>query len=533
MIRQITTNSLNSLGNTEKPQNNQPNFKGLEGLGTVVLSGIQQLEAQPMYNVAAVDLATAIIPRTVVESQTNAYAGLEALRRESSGLIINCLIPGFIVAGIAKLAQGKIMGEGSEMSKCWANQETIEKIAHYWAKADDSAVERMGKVVAKEGKEARAYNALKDLLADVKGADGEAIKSFEKSRFNDSVNQIIKNTFDEKYTDENISAVNKACSKIIKKTHASEHVHIGTVGKEFHGQDLGSVIKNAPYILRELSNGELKGKTVEEFSKEFAKKATSLVKMKSILGLGVIIPLALAAQPINRWITAKTSGKKGAPIYNDFEKTQAKELSPKEKSALFKQKLISVSSIIGVSLLSIGKNPLKASTWKNVTQFKGIFPSMDQARLISTATFASRMASSEDKNDLREATVRDIATFSAFYFLGDYVAKAIATGLQRTKLCKDNGIILINQLKPKPNSGNIFKRFAHWTKDTALKSSDELTGATPEIIKKAKNLRAACQLGNIGFSLLALGLFIPLWNRHQTNKKHQAELKAKTASKQK
>ena len=69
---------------------------------------------------------------------------------------------------------------------------------------------------------------------------------------------------------------------------------------------------------------------------------------------------------------------------------------------------------------------------KNIFQFKGIFPTMDQARIISTATFASRMGASEDKNELREATVRDIATFSSFYFLGDYVAKGIATLLEHS-----------------------------------------------------------------------------------------------------
>ena len=34
-------------------------------------------------------------------------------------------------------------------------------------------------------------------------------------------------------------------------------------------------------------------------------------------------------------------------------------------------------------------------------------------------------------------------------------------------------------------------------------------------------MRSVCQLGNLGFSLIALGLFIPLINRVQTNKKEQ------------
>jgi len=48
--------------------------------------------------------------------------------------------------------------------------------------------------------------------------------------------------------------------------------------------------------------------------------------------------------------------------------------------------------------------------------------------------------------------------------------------------------------------------------------------------KTAKNLRSVCQVGNIAFSLLALGVFIPLYTRTQTNKKREAELKALAAS---
>ena len=155
-------------------------------------------------------------------------------------------------------------------------------------------------------------------------------------------------------------------------------------------------------------------------------------------------------------------------------------------------------------------------------QFKGLFPTMDQARIISTATFASRMGAAEDKNELREATVRDIATFASFYFLGDYVAKGIATFLEK----KNKDVHLINTLqKPKENA-NILEKFWHWAKHTSIKSSDELVTA------KDKKLRTICQIGNIVFSLLALGVFIPLYTRAKTNKKHAEELAKMNANTQ-
>ena len=121
-------------------------------------------------------------------------------------------------------------------------------------------------------------------------------------------------------------------------------------------------------------------------------------------------------------------------------------------------------------------------------EFKGIFPTMDQARIISTTTFASRMGAAQDKNDLREATLRDITTFSALYFLGDYVAKGMATVMQ--KVTKQT---LLNDLKPlEDGEKNVFKKIAHWTKNTALKSSEELVTKEEFLDDKAKILVKKC-----------------------------------------
>ena len=48
----------------------------------------------------------------------------------------------------------------------------------------------------------------------------------------------------------------------------------------------------------------------------------------------------------------------GQRIYDDFGKEQNEEVRKKSQEGLFKQKLISISSMIGVSLLSMMKKPL-------------------------------------------------------------------------------------------------------------------------------------------------------------------------------
>ncbi|MDE6138369.1 MAG: hypothetical protein K2F57_02735, partial [Candidatus Gastranaerophilales bacterium] len=161
-------------------------------------------------------------------------------------------------------------------------------------------------------------------------------------------------------------------------------------------------------------------------------------------------------------------------------------------------------------------------------QFKNIFPTMDQARIISAATFSSRLAAAEDSNELKENTIRDIATFSSFYFLGDYAAKGIATYLENHN--KD-GIKLINRLKAPKEGANALEKFWNWAKHTKMKSTDELGAIANEAMKtKAKNLRALCQFGNLAFSLISLGVFIPLYTRTQTNKKNHLNAQSPTQS---
>ena len=118
---------------------------------------VQQCEKHPMINVTVLDLATAIIPRTLVETfavpkdtnpkkdenqenkrhKINLLAGMEAFRRESSGLIVNCLIPGYIVYGIASGLNKFVPAlmkpfNKSNLAGNWADTNTIEKITHYY-----------------------------------------------------------------------------------------------------------------------------------------------------------------------------------------------------------------------------------------------------------------------------------------------------------------------------------------------------------------------------------------------------------------
>ncbi len=488
MISKISSVENRNYTPNRDAKNQQPAFNGL---GDAILRGIQLCEENPMLNVSVLDLSTAIIPRTVIETkESNGYAGMEAFRRESSGLIVNCLLPSFIVMGVAALLQKFGIVKGVKgMSNVWANEESLKTVQKYLSNAAGKGTQRL-------------ESAMTSFVNDLTGIDGNTKKAFKDF----DLKSGIKMAAESAVSDNGKKLFKQGYLDIAGKTHMTEHLELN--GKVL-SKNLKGYLEDFVKVHKAIEKNGVK--TTEDLSK-FINKSIKLVNWKSFAGLGVILPLAISMQPLNRWLTARHSGVKGAPIYKDFGKTpEQAELTPKEKAALLKQKFISVGSMLGVMLVSMG---LKLPS-KQMLQFKGIFPTMDQARLISTATFASRMMSSEDKNELREATIRDIATFSSLYFLGDYAAKGVATLIEKIK----PDVKLLNRLKDTPKDANVMKKFWHWVKDVSLKSSDEVVGKT------AKNLRSVCQLGNLAFSLLALGLFIPLYTRTQTNKKHEAELK--------
>lgn len=525
---------LGSVKNNRTPKYVSQKNKGqtsFTGLGSLALKGIQKCEESPMINVAVLDLSTAILPRTFFETfigskkkdesgnetherKLNIMGGFEAFRREGSGLLINCMIPSFIVMGAAKLLNRPIMGafNKSNLTRSWANGDTINCVSKYYKNAQGAS------------KEDRVFSTLKSMFDDIEGVDGDigkgGLKKFKEIFANDEeytnhLRRMAKNIVSEKpekgYTTE-------MYKYLVRKSGIAENIKFSK-DSGFFSSSLGHLCDSVGDVLHGASKEGILTPNANITANEgnfvkYLSKAKHLVNAKSIAGLGMIIPLAVAAQPINRWITHKLSGKKGAPIYNDDKE---RILTPEEKKQLTARKFIDVPLMWGVAALSM----LMDRPSLKMFQFKNIFPTMDQARIISAATFSSRLAAAEDKNELHENTIRDIATFSSFYFLGDYAAKGIATFLEKHN--KD-GIKLINRLKDANPNDNIMKKFWNWAKHTKMKSTDELSAISNEALRtKAKNLRAVCQAGNLAFSLLSLGIFIPLYTRTQTNKKEKMQ----------
>ena len=497
----------NNIRETNKNAGSQQSFKGIP---------------PEIINVSIIDLATAILPRTWVDAKTNGFAAAETFRRESSGLIVNCLIPGFIVYGVAKLLE-LVNPKDKGMASKWANEDAITTLNKHF-------------VEAKGGSRSFTNKLLNDISV-LNGSEWKPLKGINLENERMEFARTMANKLATKK--EKAAAVSNLEKKVLEKTGASKHIKIA--GKIYHadlhtllrdamdvGQDFLEHKRNAiKEVAKDFKSAKLSGsrsqavaKAVQKELSGYFKESKKFINKKSFLGLAIVIPLAASMQSINRWITRKTSGQEGAPIYKDFGTQKKKrQMESKEKTSFWLQKIGAAALMAGVAYASLKDKSSLSNILKGL-QFTKNMPTMDQCRWIATSTFASRMLASEDKNELHEVTWRDIATFCSLYFLGDYVAKGVGYLIQNV-----TKIPLLNYTKNAPKKSNnaivdFGNKLAHWAGGTELKTFSEAA----KVSKQAKGLRYVCEGASLGFSMLILGMLVPWYVRKQTERKVRQEM---------
>ena len=542
-------NIVKKQNNKQRNNKNNPAFNGgVDTAFNLLDSAFKVLDKNAMVQVAFVDSVATDIPRTLVDLKTGLAAALETARREFSGLIVNCLLPSFIVMGAAKLLPKKDNLADTNVVKSWANGDVIEKLSGVYNKAQT--------VNPKDATKTYVESAISSL----EGLDGKAwVKYSDKAdtpEFKEAVQSLTEAIFKPakerkgllKTAQEKLSSVTKAES-ILRFDGKSQSnleetlrdvVDMGSKFNKVKEKTLSTLGKTADDIM----NPEVAEK-IEGSIKDYSKSLNSFVTKKSLIGLGVVIALAVSIQKINRAITKKQFNAEGAPIYKDFgKKDTTQKMDENQKKKFFGKKLLAAGGMFGMAALSMMKKPSLG-----MFQFSNIFPTLDQCRWIASSTFASRMLSAEDENELRESTVRDIASFAGLYFLGDYVKKGVASAFEAlsktengAKLLGEN-VVLLNRKKEiaKPvlkegasllekagsQIGYRAKQFGNWIKNTDLKTAAEVAST------KTRNLRNVCRVADIAFSIVMLGILLPKYNRKVTEKKVaaaklQEEQQAKT-----
>lgn len=534
--------------NVQKNAKNNPSFNGGVDVAFNLLDkGFQVLDKNAMIQVAFVDSVATDIPRTLVDLKTGLAAALETMRREFSGLIVNCLLPGFIVKGVAKALPKPEELKGTNVVNSWANGDVIKKLSGAYNKAQVDSPKEITK----------AY--VQNALTSLEGLDGKTwVKYADKAEtpeFKEAV-EIVADAISKpakerkgllKTAQTKLASVTKAESilKFNGKSQANleetlrDVVDMGAKFNKVKDRTLSTLGKTAD----DIANPEVADK-VNNAIKGYSKSLEGIVNKKSLIGLALVIGLAVSIQKINRAITKKQFNAEGAPIYKDFgKKDTTQKMDEKQKKKFFGKKLLAAGGMFAMAGLSMMKKPTLG-----MFQFSNIFPTLDQCRWIASSTFASRMLSAEDENELRESTVRDIASFAGLYFLGDYVKKGVASGFEAlsktkkgAKLLGEN-VVLLNRKKEikKPvlkegasllekagaQVGFRAKQFGNWIKNTDLKTAAEVATI------KNRNLRNVCRVADIAFSIVMLGILLPRYNRKVTEKKvAAAKLKEEQQSK--
>ena len=502
--------------------------QSFKGASDVLLNATNKLfvalDKNAIVQVAAVDIGTAIGPRTIYDLQTSLAAALETFRREVSGLIVNCIAPGYIV----KYCVAEFLNKPKELKdtnvvNSWVNSKSIDELKELYKNAHKSGTSDTTKTYVKSA------------LKSIKGLNGTKWISYSEkansSEFESAIDDISKAILNQ--GKEQSKLLKSAKEKLAELTKAESIIKFN--GKPFANleetirdiADLGVKFNTVENKLRKDLNGKITNEELASAIDKYSNSLKSFVTKKSLIGLGIVMIIAASMQTINRAITRKQFNTEGAPIYKDFgKKDTTQKMDEKQKQEFFLHKIMAAAGMFGLAGLSMMKKPTI-----NMFQFSGIFPTLDQCRWIASATFASRMLASEDENELRETTVRDMVSFSGLYFLGDYAKKAAASFFEmfsRTKIGKKmigEEVVLLNRKKTvkKPNKkGKInisslmkyrMQQFTNWIKNTDLKSSNEV------ISQKVRNIRNICRLFDLAFALALLGIALPVYNRHVTEAK--------------
>ena len=502
-------------------QGKNPNFTG--GF-EVASSALRFLDTNQAWGANAVDLCSMVIPRTTVDFiNRGPEAGTETARRESMGTFNHSMVGVYGTAAGLALASMFNKRYGIRADKIFANDQTVDILAKYWAEArqasDDPKV-YVKNYADKIADNIQFFNTSAETETGYVKLSHDAKEEFSRAlsdKLLNSDSKTIEKEF-QKYLHSLLVSDTGAETKVVLEGHSikadnSLKTLIGNVynvSKTFFEKGVDEVFK---------ANGA---------ENKFVKGLKSLNLRRSVLGLGIATAIGMSTQPINMYLTKKKTGSDG------FVGVPGRE---KDNSGSFKMLKTSAAAAFALGALStITTNPKK---FLNKIQFQGMTPTISQLKMVYGLTIASRLLSARDKDELRESAVKDSLGFLNLLVLGTLVTKGIARTFDKS---------LVNVTKE--NSKNFFK----WLTGSSLKTRDEVLysalktqgvktvkdgKAIPfkELIKLAdKETKGKLRVLNIAqvagylYSGLVLGVGVPKLNIYMTNKS-EAKRKAKLAAK--
>lgn len=486
-IQNINQQQLNN-----KKNNNQPQFKGL---GDLAVQGLRFLDTNQAWGATAVDFTCMVAPRTMTDFTRGADAGMETLRREASGTVNHALIG---------LGYGAFAGWA--LSFALNNKYGIKAQKIF---ADSNAVDILGKHrydVLKSENDITEY--ANKVSGSISAKDGQTfLKPEAQKQFSEILAKDITTPAKE----------NKALLNNI--LHSEGLVQDGKVMLKSSEKQVLAPVGDIIDSVRSMSGALFKDKVTESFKSAsnlenvgFLKAIKNFGMKRSLLGLAIGSAVGCCIQPLNIYLTKKKTGSDG------FVGVEGRE---KDKSFGFKALKAGVAAAFGAGVYGlITKNGKTSEFLKNI-QYKSLFPTIPQFMLVYGLTIMSRFMAARDKDELREATVKDTLGFLSWLVLGNFVAKGTLKALDKNLVGQTRDEVLHKALK---------KAGISTIKDGKALSFKEMLANLPKSDAARKSLRHLniAQLAGYAFSGIVLGIGIPKLNIYMTKKSEQKRAQHRT-----
>ena len=472
--------------NQQQNLNNQPRFTGVADAGVQLL---RFLDTNQAWGATAVDFSCMVAPRTITDFTRGPQAGVETFRREASGTINHAAV-GLVYGPLAGLLLAAALN-----GKYGIKAQNIF--------ADSDAVDILSKLrfdVLKSDSTDNIIDYSRQVASSISTKDAKKFLSEDaKEKFAQTLAKEIKNPAKE----------NKAMLKNIVLSDLGEEANILLKsGKKEVKTSLNDIVDN----VTSMSKALFKEKVVDSFKHaakfedvNFVKAMKNFGLRRSILGLGIASAIGCCIQPFNIYLTKKKTGSDG------FVGVEGRE---KDNSTGFKALKTGVAAAFGTMVYGLITKFNPKAFLPNI-QYKGITPTLNQFKLVYGLTIMSRFLVARDKDELREATVKDTLGYLSWLVFGNFVAKGTLKALDKNLVGKTRDEVLYGALK---------KAGISTVKDGKSLPFKELLKLLPKTDKAArKSLRFLniAQLAGYAFSGLVLGIGIPKLNIYMTNKSEQ------------
>lgn len=524
-VQQTPNSQLNRKGQTPR----QASFKG--GLDLF----LNYLQTNQGVGATFVDAAFMCTPRTIVDFTRGPEAGTETARREFSSNINDAMLGAYGLGAAWVLSQKFNNKYSIEAHKMPVDKDRIDILSEIrYRNGDINNSENLKSYLYEAMEKTKFYNPAKNAWVNLDEAKNNVVK-----KITEELNAI--KTDDKKVAKERFEASKSAIKSLIgRDTGAEGDVKIGesTSSLADYVDDLLKVTKAfmsknvVPLFgIGKLTNPEVIKKAIKEnkFLNEF-----KVLKLGTAgLGIATCALIGASVQPINMYLTQKKTGTTGFVGGGK-----------KDDSTKFKFLKAAVAAIACAAMFrTIGRY----SQIPTKIQFKGVWPTIPQFKLVYAITIISRLLSARNENELRESSIKDSLGFANWLILGGFVSKLTAMGFEKAVKLKegskvDNKFIKYNEAdniwqngifkgkrRPKWLAGSVVSReevlyqgFKNAGLSTIKGEGNNAVAKTfKEMLKEAKNipgvnkkigLLALAQIAGYAWSALALGIGIPKLN---------------------